>query len=200
MKQDGGFFTIILRQFVRISHKLIPYRRIPMNRIGLYLITLLFLAGCAAEQSFQISTTLPPAEPLPTHTPETAENSESPPLYTINFDDSECTSNVPEILPKGKYSFLITNNSDTEVAMLIAQLSEGTTFQDLLDNRSEPREFYAEPYHARTPIKLAQRTDDTLGGKFYIFSFYEEGEYETVLMGLNLDGLWSCAPFNIVAE
>lgn len=172
-----------------------------MKRISLFLIIVLCISACTTAQPAQTSAKQSPTEPPPTQTPAPTEiPDEEPPIFTITFDGSGCTSDVSEALPLGKYSFLIQNNTDIDFALWVFLLPDDTTFQTLLDKQGEPGTFFAAPYDYHPPTKIAQRWDDELGGKFYTFSFTEEGEYVAALGGLNLDSLWFCTPINIAAE
>lgn len=170
-----------------------------MKRIGLSLLIFL-LSACAAAQPVLTPTSPPPTDPPPTSTPVPTETPEEQPSFLVTFNGTGCISEVPETLPPEKYSFLVANSTDTELALWVTLLPDDITFQDLLDKQSEPGEYFSAPYDLRTPVKLAARWDDSLGGKYYKFSFYEEGEYAIALGGLNLDALWFCAPFHIVTE
>lgn len=181
------------------------------------MLTVLCLSACVTAQSTPMSTPLSPTELPPTPEPitEFTTDPEVPPPFLITFDGNECNSEVPETLPLGKLSFLFVNNTDTKFALWIALLPEGVTYQDLLDKQpesgayfsaddlldkqSELGKYFLAPYDLRQPVKLVDRWDDSLGGRFYTFLFYEEGEYSHALGGLYLDALWFCAPFHVVA-
>ena len=92
------------------------------------------------------------------------------------------------------------NKTDSKLALWIALLPEDVTYQDLLDKQSTLGEYYSAPYELRMPAKLVDRWGDSSSGKFYTFLFYEEGEYSRALGGLNMDALWFCAPFRVVAD
>ena len=171
-----------------------------MKRIGLFLLILCCVTACSTAQPAPISTEAPSTDLPPTPTPAPTKTLEAPLAFSLNFNENGCTSDIPRTLPAGKHSFLIKNNTDTDFALWVVLLPEDTTFQDLLDKQGEPGKFFPGAYDYRPPTKLAQRWDDSLGGKFYTFSFSEEGEYVAALGGLNDDSLWFCAPFDIAVE
>lgn len=171
-----------------------------MKRIGLFLLILLCVSACTAAQPEPTPTPPPPTAPPATPTPEPTETPEEPSPFWVTFDGAGCVSEAPETLPADKHSFLVVNSTDTELSLWITLLIGDVTYQDLLDQQSEPGEFFPAPYDVRTPVKLADKWDDSLGGKFYKFSFYEEGDYVIALGGLNMDALWFCAPLHIGAE
>ena len=188
-----------------------------MKKIGLSMLVVLCLSACATTQSTQTSKPLPSTELSPTseRIAGFATDTESPP-FLITFNGKGCTSDVPETLPLGKHSFLFVNNTDTKLALWIALLPEDITYQNLVDKQPEPGAYFASddlidkqhelgwyflaPYDLRQPAKLADRWSDSLGGKFYTFLFYEEGEYSHALGELNMDALWFCAPFHVIAD
>ena len=181
------------------------------------MLVVLCLSACATAQSAQTPIPLPSTELSTSSEPiaEFATDPESPP-FLITFDGNGCTSEVPETLPLGKHSFLFVNNTDAKLALWIALLPEDITYQDLLDKQPEPGAYFATddlidkqhelgwyflaPYDLRQPAKLADRWNNSLGGKFYTFLFYEEGEYSHALGELYMDALWFCAPFHVIAD
>ena len=63
----------------------------------------------------------------------------------VIFDGSECTVTVPTELPPGRYSIVLKNLSEEDVKIWTQRITEGKTYQDLLDLQNEPGEYVPEP-------------------------------------------------------
>jgi hypothetical protein len=107
----------------------------------------------------------------------------------ISFDGKECTYSGLTELVVGEYSFVFKNQSDLDVILILARLSDGRTFQDFLGILGEPGEYVPKPdwvKYAPEPGSAQIRTD---GGEVHTYILKIAGEYAIyVLIG---------SPFNI---
>lgn len=170
-----------------------------MKRISLSLFILLWLAACSTAQPAPTSTPVMPTNQPQTPTPKPTATAEDPAPYTVTVDDTGCTADIPETLPLGKHSFLIKNSTENDFALWVFMIPEDTTFQEFVDKSVNllGRRLRWDEMH--TPALVALRSDDASGGKFYTFSFYEEGDYGTSL-GLDEKLFSFCTPFSITSE
>ena len=146
------------------------------------LITLL-LVGCGAPAA------TPTSGPLPESIAEVGE---------VIFDGTECTVLGPTELPTGKYSFVLKDLSKINVNLYVSRLTDGKTYQDLLDGQSEPGEYYPKPdwvVHAIEPGSAWSKPD---GGEVHTYFLTREGEY-AIYLGTDVPpSLWFCAPLRVI--
>ena len=150
-------------------------------------ILLALLTGCATPA---LETTKPTSEPLPETVIEMGE---------VIYDGTECNVSVPTELPPGRYSIVLKNLSEEEVKLWTQRITEGKTYQDLLDLQNEPGEYVPKPDWVVSAIETGSARDKPDGGKVYTYKFVSEGEY---FVGLWIYATttapmkrWFCAPF-----
>ena len=137
------------------------------------MIGLLLITACTTTQ------------PSPTEAPEDVVIE----VGEVIFDGTECTVTGETKLPPGKYSYVLQDESEDDVNLFVGRLTEGMTFQDLLDLQDEPegRVAFLDDLldWAVEPGVEWQKPD---GGEVHTYILTEEGEYAV--------GLWSWATEN----
>ena len=132
-------------------------------------------------------------------TPPKLMNTDLPPTATthaidfeVTFDGNGCTVSGPTEVPIGDYSFLLNNVSSRRVKLIVAQLLDGHTFQDLVDLQTEPGDTYGiEPW-------MSQPFYYTKDHKIYTVSLDEAGEHAIVISEYKHVGIWHCVPFQVI--
>jgi hypothetical protein len=163
---------------------------IKMNRQKLFqqvmwaiLITLL-LVGCGAPAA------TPTSEPSPEPVVEVGD---------VIFDGTECTVSGSTELPPGRYSFVLKDLSEEDVHLFVSRLTDGKTFQDLLDLQSEPGEYVPEQDWLNHTVEPGSAWNKPDGGEVHTYIFIEEGEYAVSLWSWETETtpmkIWFCAPF-----
>ena len=123
----------------------------------------------------------------PTPTPQSVEVD-----FEVTFDGNGCTVSGPTEVPIGEYSFLLNNTSDIRVKLVVGQLLDGHTYQDMLDLQTEPGDtFGIEPWMSK-PFYY------TRDHKMYFVSLDEAGEHVISISVYKHLGIWLCVPFQVV--
>jgi hypothetical protein len=100
-------------------------------------------------------------------------------------------------LPVGEYKFIFKNLSGKTVDLNVIRLTDGRTYQDLLDLQSEPGEYIPEPSWIVSAIKRGTEWNESKGEKVYTFSV-EEGEHAIEIWVNYPTGIWFCAPLKVI--
>jgi hypothetical protein len=164
----------------------------------------------ACTQTTEIPTTTNTKEPIATPTKivkptitSTAKptNTDLPPPsksqsieieFEVTFDGNGCTVFGPSEVPIGNYSFLLNNVSGRRVKLVVGQLLDGHTFQDLVDLQTEPGDTYGiEPWMSK-PFYY------TKDHKIYTVSLDETGEHGIAIGEYSHESSWLCAPFQVI--
>ena len=112
--------------------------------------------------------------------------------FEVTFDGNGCTVSGPTEVPTGDYSFLLNNTSDRRVKLVVGQLLDGHTFQDLVDLQTEPGDtFGIEPWMSK-PFYY------TKDHKIYTVSLDEAGEHVISISVYKHLGIWLCVPFQVI--
>jgi len=128
---------------------------------------------------------VPAAITIPASTPHTND-------FEVTFNGNGCIVSGPTEVPIGDYSFLLNNTSGRRVKLVVTQLLDGHTFQDLVDLQTEPGDnFMIESWMS----KPSYYTEDR---KIYIVSLDEAGEHGIVISEDKHVGIWLCAPFLVI--
>jgi hypothetical protein len=119
-------------------------------------------------------------------------------VIEVTYDGTECTSNAPASVPAGEQTFVLINNSDHVTQLLVADIEEGHTYQELIDLQNEAggagTEFGTFEWLALTPlIAPASKISDT----------EMQYEYDLQIGGISLflapsGQLWLCGGFEAV--
>ena len=128
---------------------------------------------------------VPTAIITPSSTPHTID-------FEITFDGNGCTVSGPTEVPIGDYSFLLNNSSGRGAKLVVAQLLDGHTYQDLVDLQAEPGDNYMIETWMSKPFYY------TKDHKIYIVSLDEAGEHGIVISEDKHAGIWHCAPFQVI--
>jgi hypothetical protein len=179
-----------------------------MNKILVSIFSIFLLTACT--QTTEIPTTTNTKEPIATPTkivkptitstpkPTNTDlslpsNSQSIEIeFEVTFDGNGCTVSGPPEVPIGDYSFLLNNVSGRRVKLVVAQLLDGHTFQDLVDLQSEPGDPFAiEPWMSK-PFYY------TKDHKIYTVFLDEAGEHGIAIGEYNHVNSWLCAPFQVI--
>ena len=105
-------------------------RQMLIQQVMWAILIMLLLVGCGAPAA------APTSEPSPE--PVVVE------VGDVIFDGTECTVSGSTELPPGRYSFVLKDLSEEDVHLFVSRLTDGKTFQDLLDLQSEPGEYVPE--------------------------------------------------------
>jgi hypothetical protein len=120
----------------------------------------------------------------------------------VKFYGESCDVAAPEVLPIGEYVFVFNDLEGKQSADLyIGRLTDGHTFQDLLDPQGdEPGKYYHKPEWLIYAEKTDSEWDLSTGVKSVTY-FLEEGEhaiYVSNVLPTNEWGLWFCMPVMVV--
>ncbi len=116
----------------------------------------------------------------------------SPPIEVF-FYGNECTVSGPTEIPKGDHPIVLNDQSDMNVILLVGKLTDGKTFQDLLDLQSEPGESFPKP----SWVVYAQKYSSP-DSEYWIYELDEPGEYALYVWGSSPEILWFCAPRHVM--
>ena len=58
-------------------------------------------------------------------------------IIEVVYDGTECTSNAPASVSAGEQTFVLINNSDPVTQLLVADIEQGHTYQELIDLQNE---------------------------------------------------------------
>jgi hypothetical protein len=173
----------------------------PINRMSLRVLVVLPLAfgGCGSSESTD-TTTKSTIAATTTASSTTATPTTAPPstasaadyIIELTFDGSVCTTIGPAVVPTGVHSFVVRDlTGESPADMRTMAITDGHTYQDLLDLQSEPGEYVPLPEWAERPLTTFEPVDRELGdnelGKRLIL---EPGEHGIVVR--TDEGLWFC--------
>jgi hypothetical protein len=185
-----------------------------MNKTVISIFFVFLLTACTQAAEVPIATKIPATntkeptatkatlnktlKPTITNTPKLT-NTDLPPTSThqtidfeVTFDGNGCTVSGPTEVPIGDYSFLLNNASDRRVKLVVGQLLDGHTFQDMVDLQNEPGDIFAiEPWMSK-PFYY------TKDHKIYIVSLDEAGEHVISISVYNHVAIWLCVPFQVI--
>ena len=84
----------------------------------------------------------------------------------------------------------------------VSHLTDGHTYQELLDPQSEPGEYYPKPNWVVYATKRDFEFERNEAGTELAWTFFleEEGEYAIYIGGSKPDDLWFCAPLQVVED
>jgi len=162
------------------------------------------MVGCGSSEptdTTAISTTPITAEsPEPTPAPTTLAPqtiSAVAKIIDIAFGGSACTSTGPTAVLTGVQSFVVKDlTGEGPADMRTMAITDGHTYQDLLDLQSQPGEYVPLPEWAEWPLTTFESVDRELGdnelGKKLIL---EPGEHGIVIR--TDDGLWFCGALTV---
>jgi hypothetical protein len=120
---------------------------------------------------------------------------------TVKFYGEECEVSSPSVVPEGEYLFIFKDlEGKSSADLYVAGLTEGHTFQDLLDIQGEPGRYWHKPNWVIYDKKVDVEFDIAAGEKRIIYSL-EKGEH-AIYIGNVLpparNGLWFCVPLIVV--
>jgi len=162
-----------------------------MKKLLVLLIASFLVATCATIKPGPSSTPLPPTVP--------SQEDAAIEVGEVIFDGTECTvSGLTELLP-GRYSYVLVDLSDDNANLFVGRLTEGKTFQDMLDLQGEPGgyvPFIDDSYVWAVEPGIAWQKPD--GGEVHTYILTEEGEYTVGLWSwvtvTTPEKIWFCAP------
>ena len=150
-----------------------------MNKTLKSIFFVFLLTACTQAPEVPAAITLP----APTHHTNDFE---------VTFDGNGCTVSGPTEVPIGDYSFLLNNVSGRRAKLVVGQLLDGHTFQDLVDLQTEPGDTYGiEPW-------MSQPFYYTKDHKIYTVSLDEAGEHVISISVYNHVAIWLCIPFQVI--
>ncbi len=169
-----------------------------ISRALLWTLFILFLfVGCSAPA------TPAPIQPTETSSPTTESVPEIVAEFEITFDGKDCTATGPTEVPAGKHTFSFIDISDMSGELVLVNLDEGKTIQDLLDGQSEPSEWYEKPPWAHYDANYTYKSQESNGKRVSIETWLLDkvGEH-TILCyvgsGRQPQMLWVVAPIFVV--
>lgn len=152
-----------------------------------------------------------PAEPQETSIPEepiiTTEPQETPlptpePIieFEVTYDGNGCVSEGPtEVLP-GEHTFKFIDKTDVGEELWLLYIDEGKTFQDHLDEQSEPGDWYPKPSWVHYGSKKSSYYEETDDGRVEIsvWDLNKIKEYTIMCYDGYPQNLWFVAPIFVV--
>lgn len=177
-----------------------------LSRTKLFLawliIFLLALSGCSGQAAQEPTPTNLPPRPTVTEIPPTPTSippTEIPIIFQLSFDGEECTLSGPAEVQPGEMSIRLVDLTDNDNGIWTGLITDGHTYQDLLDMQSEPGDYFRKPDWVVYPTKTGAQKDSE-GSRISTFNFTEAGEYN-VNVGKSLPAsLWFCGHFFVVDE
>ena len=140
---------------------------------------LFILTGCTQAPE------VPEASKTPASTPHMID-------FEVTFDGNGCTASGPTDVPIGDYSFLLINSSGRGAKLVVTQLLDGHSYQDMVDLQTEPGDnFMIETWMSR-PFYFSKDQ------KVYVVALDEAGEHGIVISEDKHAGIWLCAPFQVI--
>ena len=153
-----------------------------LSRQMMWAIFVLFLlVGCGA----------PAATPTSEILPETIVKSE------IMFDGNDCIVKGPAEVPAGEYTFIFIDQSDRNAELWVANISDGKTFQDLVDLQPGPGIDYPKPEFVHYDPRISRETEELEGRRVdtCIYNLDVVGEHAIYCGSVQPNaGLWFGAP------
>lgn len=118
----------------------------------------LFLTACTNSQ------------PEPTQLPQPIE---------VIFTGDDCTVTGPSELPAGKHTITFIDESDMDSELWLIRLKEGKTFQDVLNEQSEPGDWYAKRDWQYYDAIVSVESKESEGRRIdtYIWNLPQVGEH-----------------------
>ena len=126
-----------------------------ISKLTSLVLVFTFLTGCA---SLSLPASPTPTSVPPTKTPIPATDIPTPPPtpteqpftdivtdFEILFTGEDCIVTGPDMVESGDYTFKFIDKSGIHGYLQIFHLTEGKTYQDILDPQSEPGELYPKP-------------------------------------------------------
>jgi len=119
---------------------------------------------------------------------------------TVTFQGDACEIDGPDVLLVGEYHFILNDISQISNAdLFVSKLTDGHTYQDLIDPQTTPGEYYPKPYWVVYATKETM-VDSTTGQRSYDIKL-ESGEYAIYVYGLTESAekwLWFCLPITVL--
>ena len=148
------------------------------------ILIMLLLVGCGAPAA------TPASEPSPEPVVEVGD---------VIFDGTECTVSGSTELSPGRYSFVLRDLSEEDVHLFVDRLTDGKTFQDLLDLQSEPGEYFTAPDWTTGVLEPGSAWNKPDGGEVHTYILTSEGAYFVGVWSWQTETtsqkVWFCAPF-----
>ena len=156
-----------------------------MKKMLLCIIPILLFAACIPQ------TGRPELDP--TAVQRAAENG-----IEVVFYGEECETTAPEVLPAGDYDFYITDKDEnTSASLNVARITEGHTYQDLLDLQEAPGVHYTKPDWLIYAETIDAEFIDSDQKRFT--HTLEPGEH-AIYIWTRPFGLWFCVPVMVVEQ
>jgi len=152
------------------------------TRQMMWAIFILFLlVGCGA----------PAATPTSEILPETIVK------FEIMFDGNDCIVKGPAEVPAGEYTFIFIDQSDRNAELWVANISDGKTFQDLVDLQPGPGIDYPKLEFVHYDPRISRETEELEGRRVdtCIYNLDVVGEHAIYCGSVQPNaGLWFGAP------
>jgi hypothetical protein len=156
----------------------------------LILISLIFLTAACAPS-------LPSNQPV--LDAEAVEQAATE-VIEVTFYGESCDVSAPEVLPVGEYSFVLKDlDGKTSAELYVARLTDGHTYQDLLEPQDSPGDYYPKPNWLIYATNI--RTVNASTGERSYEVTLESGEHAIYIgnrLPTNKWGLWFCVPLMVV--
>jgi len=125
----------------------------------------------------------------------------------ITFDGSTCTYKGLSELTVGEHPFVVKKQTEDNFSIIIADLLDGHTFQDLENRIKEQGHVWDESgsnwpdwFDARGNIRfVAFEKDDSKGEERITLYIQREGTYAIAIYNTSDETMWPCAPLKVVA-
>jgi hypothetical protein len=154
--------------------------------ILVFLIMFLFI-GCSATDS-----TTTPIQPTATII--------LVPQIEVIFDGNECTLSGQTELPLGYHSIVFYDQSELDLNLHVNRITDGKTYQDLIDVQWEPDGYWKKPAWVITEIQPRSAVNRPDGGVVHTYKFEKEGERSIYISKHSPFTLVFCAPFQVIDD
>ena len=178
-----------------------------MHRLGrVLLVVLVAAAGCGGSDAPEsdLDTQAPPVEvAADAETPASPDStSDEMDIFTVTQAGDGCAVSGPtEVRADQVYYFILKDPSESARSLYVGRLTEGKTFQDLLEPQTSPGDPYPSPswlIHAEPDgfamVEFSETADLSDDERAYAFSV-EPGPHAIFTHSGELGELWFCAPF-----
>jgi hypothetical protein len=121
-------------------------------------------------------------------------------VIEVTFYGESCDTTAPEELPTGEYLFILHDlDGTTEAELYVGRITEGHTYQELLDPQETPGFYYTKPDWL-IYAKKRGGTNNPEGELHYNVTL-EPGEHAIYVANRPPEadwGIWFCAPVMVV--
>jgi hypothetical protein len=119
--------------------------------------------------------------------------------WSVAFAGSECSIDLPDSVPPGDYTFVLTNTSDrTSLPVYVAALGAGHTYDDFAALQSAAGAYFPLPEWAEYALRNfdVSESDPASGQRRFAYTL-EPGEHAVYLWASRPAALWLCGRLSV---